>query len=190
MPSQPNQVRSAMTKEWIFQALMLLMKTKDLNKISITEVCTKAGVSRMAFYRNYNIIEDVIMERMDQVFIDFLDQAFAGVNFDTHNTTLLFFRCFRNEKVLIENLIKSNANYLLLSKCNEYLIKLTKRIAVKTYDDPIKESYIAKFYVGGFFCVLMEWTQNGMNESDHHMANILYEFCGVTIPQGNAEKIV
>ncbi|WP_339309560.1 TetR/AcrR family transcriptional regulator [Paenibacillus sp. FSL k6-2145] len=190
MSNPSNQVRSALTKEWIFNALMILMQTKNLNNISITEVCTKAGVSRMGFYRNYNIIEDVIVERIDQVFTDFFDQALAGENFDNYYSTLLFFRCFRNEKILVENLVKSNVSYLLLAKCNEYLHKLATRIVVKTYDDSFKENYIAKFYVGGFYCVLIEWALNGMKESDTYMADILYEFCGVTIPKGNAEKIV
>lgn len=78
MSNPSNQVRSALTKEWIFNALMILMQTKNLNNISITEVCTKAGVSRMGFYRNYNIIEDVIVERIDQVFADFLIRHWQG----------------------------------------------------------------------------------------------------------------
>lgn len=78
MSNPSNQVRSALTKEWIFNALMILMQTKNLNNISITEVCTKAGVSRMGFYRNYNIIEDVIVERIDQVFTDFLIRHWQG----------------------------------------------------------------------------------------------------------------
>ena len=37
-------------KEALQDALILLMKEKQYRSISITELCKKAGVSRMAFY--------------------------------------------------------------------------------------------------------------------------------------------
>ena len=40
-------------KEALQDALILLMKEKQYRSISITELCRKAGVSRMAFYNNY-----------------------------------------------------------------------------------------------------------------------------------------
>ena len=40
-------------KEALQDALILLMKEKQYRSISITELCKKAGVSRMAFYNNY-----------------------------------------------------------------------------------------------------------------------------------------
>lgn len=40
-------------KEALQDALILLMKEKQYRSISVTELCKKAGVSRMAFYNNY-----------------------------------------------------------------------------------------------------------------------------------------
>jgi len=44
---------------------MIIMKRKDFNEISITEITQKAGVSRMAFYRNYKSKEDIIINYID-----------------------------------------------------------------------------------------------------------------------------
>ena len=41
------------TKSCIMEALLQLMHTKDYNDISITDITARAGVSRMAYYRNY-----------------------------------------------------------------------------------------------------------------------------------------
>ena len=48
-------------KESITQALLILMESKDFQKITITEIVNKAGVARMSFYRNYDSKEDVIL---------------------------------------------------------------------------------------------------------------------------------
>ena len=51
-------------KEYILQALLDLMKEKDFKDISITEITKKAGVSRMAYYRNYYYKEDILENYM------------------------------------------------------------------------------------------------------------------------------
>ena len=44
----------------ITEALLDLLKKNDLNKISISALCDKAGVGRASFYRNFNSKEDVL----------------------------------------------------------------------------------------------------------------------------------
>ncbi|WP_218032368.1 TetR/AcrR family transcriptional regulator [Paenibacillus glycanilyticus] len=48
------------TKEWIALALLELLKTNRLSKLTVSEVVKKAGVSRMGFYRNYENLEQVL----------------------------------------------------------------------------------------------------------------------------------
>ena len=54
-----NREINNLTRESIETALFLLVKEKPIDKITITELTKKAGVSRMAFYRNYSGISDV-----------------------------------------------------------------------------------------------------------------------------------
>lgn len=63
-----NNSQNLITKESIFTALMILMEKKNFKEISITELTKKAGVSRMAFYRNYNNLEDIITDYLDEFF--------------------------------------------------------------------------------------------------------------------------
>lgn len=44
-------------KECIVSALIQLIYAKPLSSITISELCQKAGVSRMTFYRNYKSID-------------------------------------------------------------------------------------------------------------------------------------
>ena len=53
---------TTLVKKCIVDALLILMNEKDFDDISITEICNKAGVSRMAYYRNYYTKKDIILE--------------------------------------------------------------------------------------------------------------------------------
>lgn len=47
----------------IYDALISLMKVKPYNKISVTDITERAGVSRMAYYRNYEEKDDILLNR-------------------------------------------------------------------------------------------------------------------------------
>ena len=49
-----NQESNLLTREAIETALLQLLEKKELAKISISELVKRAGVSRAAFYRNYD----------------------------------------------------------------------------------------------------------------------------------------
>ena len=56
-----------LAKECIVTALIELMKVRDYASITITDLTRKAGVSRMAYYRNYTSKEDIISKFADEV---------------------------------------------------------------------------------------------------------------------------
>ena len=121
MANAMNSYKSAVTRESIFIALMILMEKKDFRKISITEVTTKAGVSRMAFYRNYDILEDVIIGYLNVLFAKYDEIIMTTGLENTYDIVLLFFASFKAETTLMMNLIRSNLTYLLLDKSNLFL---------------------------------------------------------------------
>ena len=55
-----NQESNLLTREAIETALLQLLEKKDLTKISISELVKRAGVSRAAFYRNYDSKEEIL----------------------------------------------------------------------------------------------------------------------------------
>ena len=57
-----NEESNKLTRECLTTALMQLMKEKPLDKITITELVARSGVSRTAFYRNYSTKEDILVD--------------------------------------------------------------------------------------------------------------------------------
>ncbi|MDF2944096.1 MAG: TetR family transcriptional regulator [Herbinix sp.] len=175
MYKQNTNLQSKIVKESIFIALMLIMEKKNFTQITITEVCKKAGVSRMAFYRNYNILEDIITVHLDELFDDYSHQILGcGKDFGRERVCL-FFSYFRGQNKLLMNLIRSNLNYLILEKCIGYFYTLSQNTVCQNSHLPLKEKYIIEFAAGGLYKVLIEWANNGMKESDEVMADICYD---------------
>jgi AcrR family transcriptional regulator len=54
--------RTRRTKDWIFQAIMLLLDEKPYNKISVQDITQKAGIARQTFYRSYDGKDDAVFE--------------------------------------------------------------------------------------------------------------------------------
>ena len=65
----PNQ-RSISVKEAILGALIDLTERKAFSSITVVELCEAAGVSRMAFYRNYKVKEEVFSHRLEELVVE------------------------------------------------------------------------------------------------------------------------
>ncbi len=53
-------------------ALIALLEVKDLEYITVKEICEKAGVNRSTFYLHYETITDLVNEAMESVDTRFL----------------------------------------------------------------------------------------------------------------------
>ena len=72
-----NQESNRITKESLEISLLQLLEKKELAKITISELVERAGVSRAAFYRNYDSKEEILQEifqRTVQKITDKLEQ--------------------------------------------------------------------------------------------------------------------
>ena len=53
-----------LSKECILTALLRLMDEKPYESITITDITSLAGVSRMAYYRNYKNKDDILIDKL------------------------------------------------------------------------------------------------------------------------------
>ena len=137
----------------------------------------KAGVSRMAFYRNYDILEDVITDYLNGFFVQYEEAILATGLDNTYEVVLLFFTRFKTEKRLVMNLIKSNLAYLLLDKTNAFLQGICEQFVCDKFYSPEKEKYVIKFLSGGFYNILIEWFLSDCKEKETYMAQLFCDYC-------------
>ena len=151
----------------ITDALFELLKTKELSKISVTELIKKAGVCRASFYRNFYLTEDVIRQ--------YGSDMYAQIN----RTIPL------NPGGIYEHILAVNT-YLYTQR--ERLALIEKRGLYHLMEDPIMEQcvfqlqrlgvwtnhYQAEFYAGAVTHMLRVWARRSFAESPEEITRIIY----------------
>lgn len=176
MKNMGNNEANKMVKECIFISLMMLMEKKEFQKITITDITKKAGVSRMAFYRNYSIKEDIIMDYLDELFQLYLNEISQYMQSDVYKFAYKFFSYFRKHMQLILNLNRAGLSSMILYKFDVYLNSIFENIL--HINPETTNRFEIQFVAGGLYKILIEWINSGAKESDKEMAEILCRLAG------------
>lgn len=173
-----RNAKSLFAKECMFDALMNLMEEKNYHEISVTEITKKAGFSRMAYYRNYNTKEDILVDHIDDQSQKILSYFQTHKdNSDNFQFLVLFFAVFRSQKRLLHNLIKSDISYFLLKNFKKNASDMMDDFSKYTNKDSVQpDPYKAHFIAGGLFEVVLEWSKQAMQESDEEMARRMLRY--------------
>lgn len=152
---------------YIITALLQLMQKKAFDRISITELCRKAGVSRMSFYRYFESKEDVLKKWCAGITDWFV--AESGINYRNDSMELYF-------NTLFTQVLKYREMSFILQKNG--LLWIVKddidRVFFETYRD-VYDEYKMHFITGGIFNVYTLWIENGLRETPEELALKLSE---------------
>ena len=171
------------------KALISLLKEKDLEYITVKEICEKAGVNRSTFYLHYETVADLVNEAIETVNQRFMSY-FADINgieekldhTDLSNLVLvkqdylypylrfvsenrdLYRAAFRNPKEM-----QANAKYGYIKK---YIVEpILKRFGVP---DAYWRYYIA-YYIDGTMAIIKEWLETDCRDSVEMIAAVIEE---------------
>lgn len=147
-------------KDYIMEGLLQLMKKKNYNDITITDITNSAGVNRVTFYRNFNTKDDVIKECL----------KVCNANFDkiknpNDNALYQMLQYFEINKKTISLLYKSNCSHLL----TEHILHTWNYDKSDTNIVAYTKSAWAYFMFGW----ANEWYLRGMQESPEEMVKII-----------------
>lgn len=156
-------------REWMQEALIRLLRTQKLSKITVAQLTKTAGVSRTTFYRNYNEISDIIF--------DYLETSDSGLpNPDASNFYLprfirSYFEFFHNNRTLVY-CIQSNNLFPRLMATLDYKIGTQAGFFIAAYG--FENQYEVSALVGILYKILLDWIRNGMKENIDEMSMVVY----------------
>ena len=157
-----------LTKECILTALLRLMDVKNYENITITDITNLAGVSRMAYYRNYKNKDEILINHL----IEQEEKLIKGLNGSaatTVNEMVYYIAEFFQENVnVIKAVFDAGLGHLLTNMLAE---------RIQNYFPVVNASnsgkYAVQFYVSAVIGVLRMWFDNGMVESANEISVIL-----------------
>lgn len=134
-----NKELNALTKESLSEAAARLLHQIPLSKISVTRLCKEAGVSRNAFYRNFEEVQDVLTARIELQWQKHLIKARQKRGEEKINEGEELIRMFYEEKDYIQDL-KRNGRLDIVE--HTFLRFLQEK--EETTDLPVYLTYMSK----------------------------------------------
>ena len=161
------------TKAALEESLKRLLLKKPLDKITITDITTDCGISRMAFYYHFKDIYDLV----EWSCVEDGTKALQGKKtYDswTEGLTQIFEAVLAN-KPFIMNVYRNVDR----ERMERYLYHLTYDLIVGVVQEKSKDldisgedkKFIANFYKYGFVGIMLEWIQEGMKEDIEELVN-------------------
>lgn len=153
-------------KDRIFNAFVSLMKEKTPSSISVKELCSLAGVSRMTYYRHYTSFEDIIVDHLSHTPIGF-NPDLQPEDFDPAEHSRLSFQYFYDERALMECIVDGEYQHVFIDFCNNYFHTQFKDVARSLgFTEPYDLSALAGMYI----FTIMDWVRNGYDLPVEEMA--------------------
>lgn len=157
--------REALVDVYITEALLLLLKKKEYKDISITEICKKAGVTRMSFYRNFESKEDILLKKVRTVTDGFLKESAISYKNDTASSYFVkLFTHMKQQKKLCAALNKAGLMHAVKDEFDRVFLNAYRGV----YDE-----YKSLFLAGGIYNVFLFWFLNGCRDDPWILAKRL-----------------
>ncbi len=148
--------RVAVTKRMLKEGLMRLLTEKTLDKITITELCQKAGINRTTFYRYYEVPRDVLMEMQSE----FFEETFGHFQKPlTINDVEHFFVCLYEHAELVKHFFKYNSD-TDWSKVFAHIYKhFPQKMMTKAFQniDENSAKLLSTYLAGGAYFLARQW---------------------------------
>ena len=163
------------TKAALEESLKRLLLKKPLDKITITDITTDCGISRMAFYYHFKDIYDLV----EWSCVEDGTKALQGKKTSeswTEGLTQIFEAVLEN-KPFIMNVYHS----VQRDKIESFLYKLTYQLIADVVEEKCSrdhlpetdKQFIADFYKYGFVGIMLDWIDRGMKEDYQKIVDLL-----------------
>ena len=163
----PNNRRRKASQARMEMAFVQLLQSRELNKISVTDLCKLAQVNRTTFYANYLDIYDLadtvqkkLEEEVAQLYREEREQKYNSNDF------LKLFRHIYENQIFYQTYFKLGIDGRF--QITEYDIH-----QAAAYYDKQHIEYHIEFFRNGLNAVIKKWLQNGCQETPEEICSII-----------------
>ncbi len=176
-PRHSRQAQIDCSRESIVGAYSKLISAKPDEKITISAICSKAGVGRQTFYRHFKDKKNVFAYQMDHGY-DLYCERVRKLHREPLTLDILLleaFRFWRQHQTVLNPLAQSrDLNHWFM----EMFSQVWRRIAREFL--PVSESnqYDIEFEIAGIAGVFLHWLKRDMKESPEEITHFIVNLLG------------
>jgi len=169
--------RSRESSQWIYEALEALMAEFPYEKITITDICKRAKIGRVTFYRHYDTIDDILRKKCDDKFRDLLAylKEYADAEKKEARTFLVpFLRFWYINPSVIRAIFRANKHFII----NESMQRILAPAEDLHFNHPETgyENYFSSIKYTASITVLMEWFKHDMKPTPDVLSASLLQY--------------
>ncbi len=175
-----TQKRKTTTKSDLKEALTRLLREKDFEAISVSDIAREAGVNRGTFYLHYVDKFDMMDQLIDEILQNILillkdgnpknkEEALPGI--------VKIFEYLKEDFDFIHAMTLNRFNYTT-KLIHDFLYELTKQITPiqETIQSvyPLPADYATEVFIYSNSAIFIHWIQKGAVESPEEIAKIFF----------------
>ncbi|WP_334329357.1 TetR/AcrR family transcriptional regulator [Companilactobacillus sp. HBUAS59699] len=151
------------SKDYLTTALLQLLETKDLKDISVSQVVKRAGVSRMAFYRNFDTLDDLLTSYFEPL----IEARFDEVKHKTSEEDKLnkIGKFFSDYADTLKLSTERGFEYIIKDLFDKNMLDFYDTISLPDALSSIERIYWTKFMSAGVYAIWSEWLLGGQKET-------------------------
>ncbi len=168
-----KSMASKKSQTLLFLALYNLLQKKEYEDINIKELCEKANVSRMSFYRSFSSKDDILIGYCDDAFEDFFNSFLKVNNPSGYDLILAILTFWNKNKRQIKVLQKANKMNLLMPQFSSYARYILSKLDTTELQYIKKNPLTVPIISSIAFAVLIYWLENDFKYTPVEMANYI-----------------
>ena len=168
----PRQAQIDCSRQWIVGAYSQLITTMPDDKITISAICSTAGVGRQTFYRHFKNKKDVFTYQMNHGYDLYAEQIRRLPSESLTMETLLVeaFEFWKKHQTVLNPLAQSkDLNHWFM----EMFTRVWRRIAREFLPASTSSQYDIEFQIAGINGVFLHWLKRDMKESPADIAKMI-----------------
>lgn len=171
-PRSPRQAQIACSRECIVGAYSKLIGAMPDEKITISAICSTAGVGRQTFYRHFDDKKSVFTKRMYDGTEEYCDQLrkMPRGSLTLEAMLLAAFEFWKQHNASLNPLAQSkDLNHLFI----ETFLHIWRRIAKEFFPASESNGYDIEFQIAGIAGVFLHWLRRDMKESPEEITHFI-----------------
>ena len=166
-----KNITGEMMMDYITGALLILMKNKAYDRISIGEITEKAGVNRSTYYRHFETKESVIRYYYDKIMQEYMNEVHRRSVIDDESYLHIMFSTFFEHKEDLLLIHQAGLSVFLL----DVLLKWFHFDEIENLASA-EQQFKSSYHIGGIYSNMLLWFSHGMRESPKEMTSIAMSY--------------
>jgi AcrR family transcriptional regulator len=165
------------------ESIKELMEHKSLEKLTVKEVVSRAGVTRQTFYRHFRDKYDLVNWYFDILAKECFDQM--GVSLTMREGLIHKYDFIRQEGTFFSQAFKSSDYNSIEQHDYEFILAFYSGIIEGQSKTPLEDDvlFLLKMYCHGSIAMTVDWAINGMKKTSQDMADSLIEALPVKLAE-------